>query len=298
MSLPIRFIKMHSLGNDFIILDGLSQFIPITRPMIRQISQRKYGIGCDQVLVIEAPTQPQYDFLYRIFNADGREVEQCGNGARCIAKYLSTAGLFFGKTMRLETLRRPVTALIDAAGQVTVDMGEPFLEPQDIPIVANRQSPHLYPLTLFHETHTIAALSLGNPHAIFRISDTSQAPVEKIGRALQKHPAFPQGVNVGFCQVLARNHIRLRVFERGVGETLACGSGACAAVVAGILNQELSSSVRIDLPGGSLTVQWEGPGSAVYLSGPTQSVCTGEFLLERAPKPHFIPHHKTQKGTA
>lgn len=285
MNLHIHFTKMHGLGNDFIILDGVSQFIPIHRKIIRQIAHRRFGIGCDQVLVIEPPTQPQFDFLYRIFNADGREVAQCGNGARCVARYLKESGLLYKSDVYLETLSRPLRAFWDSYGQITVDLGIPLLEPQEVPIVANRTYPHRYELNLFHENRVVYALSLGNPHCVIPTTDIKQAPVDKVGRLLQKHPAFPEGVNVGFCETLARNHIKLRVFERGCGETYACGSGAAAAVVAGILNKELSEEVRVDLASGSLTVRWQGLGAPVLLSGPTQMVYRGEFTLAKTP-PH------------
>ena len=281
MQQVVRFSKMHSLGNDFIILDGISQFIPVNRKIFRQLAHRRFGIGCDQLLMIEPPQDPAFDFLYRIFNADGKEVEQCGNGARCVGRYLKDSGLLYRSEVSLQTMTRPVHVFLDQHPLITVDMGAPNLEPPQIPIVANRSYPHRYQIDLFHEKKSLHALSLGNPHAVFFVGDPKTVAVEKIGRALQRHPAFPQGVNVGFCHVLARNHIQLRVFERGCGETYACGSGACAAVVSGILNQELSETVRVDLPGGRLTVQWKGLGHSVFLSGPTQTVYNGEFLISK-----------------
>lgn len=281
MEQVVRFSKMHSLGNDFVVLDGITQFVPVHRRLFRQLSHRRFGMGCDQILLIEPPENPEFDFLYRIFNADGKEVEQCGNGARCVGRYLKDSGLFYGNHLKLQTQTRTVHVYLEQYPLITVDMGPPNLEPSQIPIVANRSYPHRYQIELFHENKVFHGLSLGNPHAVFFVPDVKAVPVEKIGRTMQKHPAFPKGVNVGFCRVMARNHVQLRVFERGCGETYACGSGACAAVISGILNQELSDTVGVDLPGGRLTVQWKGDGHPVLLSGPTQMVYNGEFLFSK-----------------
>jgi diaminopimelate epimerase len=281
MSLLIHFTKMHALGNDFVILDNISQFVPTSRKLIRYLAHRHFGIGCDQVLLIDPPSSPQYDFFYRIFNRDGREVEQCGNGARCVARYLKDSHLVFRKDILFETLQEPLRALWDDQDELRVELNEPKTEPADIPIVANRIHPNRYEVDVNHEIIPLHAISMGNPHATHFCTNLQQSALERIGRALQKHSAFPEGVNVGFCQILARNHIKLRVFERGVGETLACGSGAAAAVASGVLNQTLSSQVRVDLPGGSLTVQWQGKGHPLYLSGPTSVVYRGEFVLSK-----------------
>lgn len=280
---PIHFTKMHGLGNDFVIFDSIHQWIKIDAKLIQRIANRNFGIGCDQVLVVEPPCDPTLDFNYRIFNADGEEVEQCGNGARCLGKYVYKYRFTDKTLLKIGTLAGKLTINIADLSQIQVEMGIPqFSFPANTPDFKPLNTKGRYQLTLLGQTREVTLLSLGNPHCIIFVPTTHDANVNEISRALQKHPAFPKGVNVSFVQVLARNHIRCRIFERGAGETLACGSGACAAVISGILQQELNHEVKVDLPGGSLTVVWEG--SAVILKGPATSVFEGQFWISSLPE--------------
>ncbi len=274
MQLP--FVKMHGLGNDFVIFDGMRQEINLSREQIRRLAQRRFGIGCDQVLLLEAPDEPGADVRYRIFNADGAEVEQCGNGARCVAKFLRARGLVPAERGEIiaKTAKGRLKLVLDADGEVTVDMGVPNLEPAQIPLAVPDRAPR-YRIPLGGRIFLVGGVSMGNPHAVLEVEDVERAPVADIGARLAAHPLFPEGVNVGFMQVQDRRHLCLRVFERGVGETLACGSGACAAVVIGRLWSLLDASVEVSLPGGRLEIHWEGEGETVSMKGPATHVFEG-----------------------
>jgi diaminopimelate epimerase len=274
----INFTKMHGLGNDFIVIDGINQALSLTPQQIRQLSDRHFGIGCDQLLLVESATSPGADFRYRIYNADGGEVEQCGNGARCFMRFVRDQGLTEKSHLTVETLGGPLKLVQQADGQVTVDMGVPRLEPADIPFIAPGRA-CTYALDVLDQHLQIAAVSMGNPHAVLLVDDVDSAPVTRIGPAIEHHSRFPAHVNVGFMQIVAADCIRLRVFERGAGETLACGSGACAAVVAGRLWERLSESVKVVLKGGELVVSWSGEGQPVLMTGPATTVYQGRIEL-------------------
>ncbi|MFZ5466731.1 MAG: diaminopimelate epimerase [Pseudomonadota bacterium] len=276
--MQLRFVKMHGLGNDFVVLDGVRQQITLTTDQVRFLADRHFGIGCDQLLVVEPAPTPDTLFRYRIFNADGGEVEQCGNGARCFARFVRDEGLTDATTIPVMTASGRIVLHVEDDGEVTVDMGMPRLEPAEIPFEAERREMG-YALYAGGEFHTISAVSMGNPHAVLRVEDADTAPIETLGPAIESHPRFPRRVNVGFMQVVAPDHIRLRVYERGAGETLACGTGACAAVVAGRLHGWLVDTVRVDLPGGRLTVHWQGEGRHVMMTGPATRVFEGRIEL-------------------
>jgi diaminopimelate epimerase len=266
---------MHGLGNDFIVIDAISQKIKLSTSQVQKLSDRRFGIGCDQVLLVEVPTNPDVDFRYRIFNADGSEVENCGNGARCFAKFVTDRKLTGKRNIVVETASGIMTLKLQDDNQVTVDMGEPVLEPSAIPFNADSRQT-TYPLQLSDQTLEIGAVSMGNPHAVTLVDDTQTAPVENWGPQVENHPDFPQRVNAGFMQILSRNEVNLRVYERGAGETLACGTGACAAVVAGRLRNLLDSKVTVNLPGGSLVIEWQGEGHSVLMTGPATNVFHGQ----------------------
>lgn len=270
----LKFTKMHGLGNDFMVIDGVSQQVEFSAEQVERWADRHFGIGFDQLLLVEPPTRPDRDFRYRIFNADGGEVENCGNGARCFARFVLDRKLIQADRIRVETAGGDLELLVQANGEVTVDMGRPRLAPEKIPFVADqRQS--LYPLnTAAGETLQIAAVSMGNPHCVLRVDNVDSAPVATLGPELEQHQRFPQHVNVGFLQVIDRSQARLRVYERGVGETLACGTGACAAVVAGHLNDWFDDRVHIHLTGGTLLIEWSGNGN-VLMTGPVETVYEG-----------------------
>ncbi len=269
---------MHGLGNDFIVLDGLTQKREITPELVRKLADRHFGIGCDQLLVVEAPNKPDVDFNYRIFNANGEEVEQCGNGARCFAKYVVDHKLTGLDSFKVQTTTGDIELSVAANGEVQVNMGAPILNPADIPFTVDAQAA-TYSLTVNKQSHTLGAVSMGNPHAVLTVDDVSSAPVAELGSAFQQHDAFTNSVNVGFMQVLERNSIKLRVLERGVGETLACGTGACAAVVSGILQGLLDETVAVELPGGTLTISWAGDDAPVLMTGPAVTVFEGQYKL-------------------
>lgn len=270
----LKFTKMHGLGNDFMVIDGVSQAVELSADQIERWADRHFGIGFDQLLLVEPPTRPDRDFGYRIFNADGNEVENCGNGARCFARFVLDQKLIHSDRIRVETAGGDLELLVRPDGQVTVDMGRPRLAPEKIPFVAETRQP-LYQLsTAAGEQLEIAAVSMGNPHCVLRVPSVAEAPVETLGAELERHQRFPQHVNVGFLEVLDRTQARLRVFERGVGETLACGTGACAAVVAGHLNGWFDDRVHIHLPGGTLLIEWSGDGN-VLMTGPVETVYEG-----------------------
>jgi len=280
MKLP--FTKMHGLGNDFAVVDLVSQHANFTPEQISRLGDRHLGIGFDQLLVIEPPSEPDVDFNYRIFNTDGREVEHCGNGARCFATYVSEKGLTRQNPIRVKTVNRILSLQIETDGQVTVDMDRPVFEPAAIPFRAQTADiSYSRDVTVNGEIlHlTFTPLSMGNPHAVITVEDVDKTAVKEIGEALGTHPDFPEGVNVGFMQVVDRDTIKLRVFERGAGETLACGTGACAAVVAGCLQGQLDDTVTVNLTGGALRIQWQQNDSPVLMTGPTTTVYEGTIEL-------------------
>ncbi|MDR1661039.1 MAG: diaminopimelate epimerase [Azoarcus sp.] len=273
-----RFSKMHGLGNDFVVIDGVRQSITLTPARIRFLADRHFGIGCDQLLLVERAERPEADFRYRIFTADGGEVEQCGNGARCFVRFVHEQGLTEKREIRVETKGGVIRPRLESDGWVTVDMGAPVLEPARIPFTS-ASSGIVQPLEVDGRTVDITAVSMGNPHAVQVVADADAAPVATLGPLIESHPRFPRRVNAGFMQVVERRRIRLRVFERGAGETLSCGTGACAAVVAGILRGLLDSSVAVETRGGELSVAWRGVGTPVSMSGPAMTVFTGEIEL-------------------
>ncbi|WP_060480883.1 diaminopimelate epimerase [Pseudomonas sp. NBRC 111119] len=274
----LRFTKMHGLGNDFMVLDLVSQHAHIQPKHAKQWGDRHTGIGFDQLLIVEAPNNPEVDFRYRIFNADGSEVEQCGNGARCFARFVLDKRLTAKKRIRVETKSGIIVLDIQQDGQVSVDMGPPRFIPADIPFIADEQALS-YPLEVDGQVHAVAALSMGNPHAVLRVDDVQAAPVHQLGPKIEHHPRFPQRVNAGFLQVLDRHRARLRVWERGAGETQACGTGACAAAVAAISQGWMDSPVSLELPGGRLHIEWAGPGKPVLMTGPAVRVYEGQVRL-------------------
>lgn len=274
----LRFTKMHGLGNDFMVLDLVSQHAHIQPKHAKQWGDRNTGIGFDQLLIVEAPSNPDVDFRYRIFNSDGSEVEQCGNGARCFARFVLDKRLTAKKLIRVETKGGVIELDIRADGQISVDMGPPRLVPADIPFQAEAQALS-YPLEVDGQTVQIAAISMGNPHAVLRVDDVNAAPVRELGPKIEHHPRFPQRVNVGFLQVIDRHRAQLRVWERGAGETQACGTGACAAAVAAISQGWMDSPLTLDLTGGRLSIEWAGEGHPVIMTGPAVRVYEGQVRL-------------------
>ncbi|SFX56643.1 diaminopimelate epimerase [Marinospirillum alkaliphilum] len=274
----LHFTKMHGLGNDFMVLDLISQKVRLRPEQIRRLADRHFGVGFDQLLTVEVPTTPDADFRYRIYNADGSEVENCGNGARCFAVFVHDRKLTNKNRLQVETAGGPLILLINDKGLVTVDMGVPRLQPDLIPFAAEHQAIS-YPLEVAGQSLEVGAVSMGNPHAVLRIDDVAHAPVAELGPQIENHPRFPKRVNAGFLQVVSRNQGRLRVFERGVGETLACGTGACAAMVYGRLQGWFDSRVEMQLPGGHLQLEWQGEGHPVMMTGPAQKVFEGHLHL-------------------
>ncbi|MDX9767998.1 MAG: diaminopimelate epimerase [Ectothiorhodospiraceae bacterium] len=273
-----HFVKMHGLGNDFVVIDRIRQDVTIGPEEVRLLAHRRFGVGCDQVLLVEPSNDPAALFRYRIFNADGNEVEQCGNGARCFARFVLDEGLTSEPVIPVETAAGRIVLHVRPDGQITVDMGVPRLLPDEIPFEAD--APALsYPLDVGGETLEIAAVSMGNPHAVLRVDNVQTADVARLGPQIEAHPRFPRHVNAGFMEVISPVHIRLRVYERGVGETLACGTGACAAVVAGRIQGLLDEDVAVDLPSGRLVISWPGEGAAVMMTGPATRVFTGSIDL-------------------
>lgn len=275
--MKLKFTKMQGLGNDFVVLDGINQSIDLDRQQIRLLADRHFGIGCDQLLLVEK-ADGQADFRYRIFNADGSEVEQCGNGARCFVRYVHEHGLTQKNEIRIETLSGVISPKLEINGNVTVNMGKPIFEPEAIPFVAEYFA-LTYQLEMPDKPVTISTLSMGNPHAVRVVQEIESVPVETEGALIEAHPRFPKRVNVGYMQVIDRNHIKLRVFERSAGETLACGTGACAAVVAGINLGLLDNQVAVSTRGGELTISWQGEGAPVWMTGPAVTVFEGEINL-------------------
>lgn len=272
----LNFTKMHGLGNDFVVIDAIRQRVSLTPEQVRSIADRHFGVGCDQVLLVEPPLRGDADFSYRIFNADGGEVTQCGNGARCFARFVYEQGLCDKVEVRVDTGSGQLLLRRDADGNITVNMGVPHHAPADIPMLATQES-RIYEIDALGATWRFGAVSMGNPHAVLLVDSVDDAPVETLGPVMESAPMFPLRANIGFMQIVDRHHIRLRVFERGSGETLACGSGACAAVVVGIEQGILDNSVMIDLPGGVLSVRWPGRGEAVLMTGPATTVFEGKI---------------------
>ena len=276
--MKLRFTKMHGLGNDFVVIDATRAPVELTPARVRAIADRHFGVGCDQLLVVEPASRPEVDFRYRIFNADGGEVEQCGNGARCFVRFVHDKRLTERREIRVETKSGLIAPRLREDGLVTVDMGVPELAPAKIPFVSDSDAV-VQPLEVDGRIVAITAVSMGNPHAVQVVADVEAAPVAAQGAAIERHPRFPARVNAGFMEVADPHRIRLRVFERGAGETLACGTGACAAVVAGILRGLLESPVRVDTRGGELEIAWDGPGAPVMMTGPAVPVFEGEIEL-------------------
>jgi len=276
--MTLEFTKMHGLGNDFMVIDAINQSVFLNAQQIQQLADRHRGVGFDQLLLVEAATTANADFRYRIYNADGGEVGQCGNGARCFMQFVHEHGLTQKDTLQVETAGGPLQLIREADGQVTVDMGVPRLEPADIPFLADARD-LTYPIEVNNISLEIAAVSMGNPHAVLRVDSVDSAPVAELGPALEGHARFPERVNVGFMEIVDANTMRLRVYERGAGETLACGSGACAAVVAGSLQEHLSARVKVLLNGGELVVSWAGEGQPVLMTGPATTVYQGQIEL-------------------
>jgi diaminopimelate epimerase len=271
----LKFTKMQGLGNDFVVLDGVRQRVELTPDMVRAMADRRFGIGCDQVLVVE-PARDGADFRYRIFNADGGEVEQCGNGARCFVVFVREHGLTDQREIRVETAGGLIVPRLDADGLVTVDMGVPSAAPGDVPFTGGTGA-IVEALDVAGEVVEVSVLSMGNPHAVQVVRDVATAPVTTQGPLIEHHVRFPNRVNAGYMQVIDRDTIRLRVWERGAGETLACGTGACAAVVAGIRRGLLASTVRVITNGGELRIAWQGQGTPVLMTGPASTVYEGEW---------------------
>ena len=275
--MQLKFTKMHGLGNDFVVLNGLEQDIDLSREQLRLLADRRFGVGCDQVLLLQPPADSGTLVRFRIFNADGGEVEQCGNGARCIGAYLSRHGYVSDNRITAETARGNILITLEDAELVRVNMGIPSFEPGDLPMLGQRRS--IYSVDLSGGPLSFMAVSMGNPHAVITVNDVDWTPVAQLGTEIQSLEMFPRGVNVGFMQIVDSGHVRLRVFERGVGETLACGSGACAAMVTGVMDNKLANDVDIGLKGGHLTVSWAGEGEPVYMTGPATTVYEGQITI-------------------
>ncbi|WP_089375390.1 diaminopimelate epimerase [Methylobacillus rhizosphaerae] len=274
--MKLTFTKMQGIGNDFVVIDGYSAPVNLDAATIQRLADRHFGIGFDQLLLVEQPTVPGVDFRYRIFNADGGEVEQCGNGARCFVRFVHDKALTDQSEIRVETARGIIQPRLEDDGLVTVNMGEPRLQPDEIPFVADAAAV-TYALVVGEQTLEISAVSMGNPHAVMLVEDVQTAPVASLGPLIEKHERFPQRVNAGFMQVVSPHHIQLRVFERGSGETLACGTGACAAVVSGIRRGILQSPVRVTTRGGELSISWHGEHQPVLMTGPAETVFEGSI---------------------
>ena len=274
----MQFSKMHGLGNDFVVVDGITQNVYFTPEIIKRLADRHRGIGFDQLLLVEPPYDPDLDFHYRIFNADGSEVAQCGNGARCFARFVSLKNLTNKTDIAVSTQKGKMVLSIKADGQIRVNMGTPIFEPNKIPFIANKFEKN-YILRTPIQTVLCGVVSMGNPHCVLHVEDISRANVNDLGALLEKHERFPERVNVGFMQIVNRNEIHLRVFERGAGETQACGSGACAAVAVGIMQGVLDNRVKVNLPGGSLLIEWQGVGEPLYMTGDATHIYDGFIEL-------------------
>jgi len=274
----VKFTKMQGSGNDFMVVDSISQHVHLRPEQIKRLAHRNFGIGFDQLLLVEPPSQPDIDFKYRIYNADGSEAEQCGNGARCFAKFVRDNRLTNKNQIKVETKRGTIELSINKDGLISVDMGVPKLEPEQIPMLAESYQLS-YSVSLSGHTVELSALSMGNPHAVVLVDDVDKAPVVSLGRQLEYHPVFPERANIGFLQISQRNFARLRVWERGVGETLACGTGACAAMVVGRLHGLLDRQTEIKLRGGNLKLRWDGEGQSVMMTGPANRIFEGQVRL-------------------
>jgi diaminopimelate epimerase len=278
IKMRLRFSKMHGLGNDFIVVDGITQSVRLSSEKIRQLADRHFGIGFDQLLLVEHPENPEMDFRYRIFNGDGGEVENCGNGARCFAVFVRERRLTGKDIINVETAGGNIELTVNAEGNVTVNMGPPSFMPSEIPFIAGERVA-TYLLDVSGKNVEISVVSMGNPHAVTLVENVKTAAVEILGPQIEHHPRFPQRVNVGFMQIMSPTEINLRVFERSAGETLACGTGACAAVVAGRTRGLLQEFVKVNLPGGSLDIRWAGEGQPVIMTGPATTVFHGQVTL-------------------
>lgn len=274
----LHFTKMHGLGNDFMVVDLVTQRARLDSERIRALADRRFGIGFDQLLLVEPPSRPDMDFRYRIFNADGSEVENCGNGARCFARFVLDQKLTARREIAVQTAGGNLLLKVADDGRVRVDMGAPRFAPADIPLTAEAES-HDYTLEVDGEAVSLDAVSMGNPHAVIDVDSVDDAPVATLGPRIEAHPRFPRRVNVGFLEIVSRQRVRLRVFERGVGETLACGTGACAAVVSGVRRGLLDQHVDVTLPGGDLSIEWAGPGQSVIMTGPAERVFDGRVVV-------------------
>jgi diaminopimelate epimerase len=287
--MKLKFTKMHGAGNDFIVVDAVNQQVDLAPEQWARLADRRFGIGADQILIVQKSDTDGCDFRYRIFNSDGGEVEQCGNGARAFVKFVTDKGLSDKRALRVQTMNGVIAPRLEEDGSITVDMGAPRLAPAAVPFDADglagvaQGEDTLWPLSIAQpggsQTLLFSVVSMGNPHAVQVVDDVDQAPVAESGPLIEHHPRFPQRVNAGFMQVLDRGHIRLRVFERGAGETLACGTGSCAAVVAGIRRGLLDSPVRVSARGGELSIAWAGGAAPVYLTGPAVTVFEGEVTV-------------------
>ena len=276
--MQLHFTKMHGLGNDFVVLNAIKQNIDLSKAQLRLLANRHLGVGCDQILLVESSSQQGVDFRYRIFNADGGEVEQCGNGARCFARFVLDKGLAAKSEIVVETRGGIIVLKVEKDGQITVDMGVPDFEPAALPLLAEQRLPY-YRLNIHGQDVEFGAVSMGNPHAVLRVEHIGTAAVETIGPALESHLQFPNRVNVGFMEIKDPEHIMLRVYERGAGETMACGTGACAAVAVGRQWGQLSDMVRVSLPGGDLMIRWQGEGKHLFMTGPAATVFEGSIEL-------------------
>lgn len=276
--MKLAFTKMHGAGNDFVVIDLVRQAANISASTVRFMADRARGVGCDQVLLVEPPEHPEADFKYRIFNADGSEAGQCGNGARCFARFVREQRLTWKRELSVQAPGGLMGLRVEENGQIKADLGAPIFTPADIPFSAAAEALS-YQLQVAEETLEISAVSMGNPHAVLQVEDCQNAPVSHLGPLIERHERFPERVNVGFMQIISRSEIRLRVYERGAGETLACGTGACAAAVAGIRAGQLDDSVTVHLPGGKLSVHWAGGQAPVWLGGPTATVFEGTIKL-------------------
>jgi diaminopimelate epimerase len=274
----LRFTKMQGAGNDFVVIDATAEPFALRPDQLRFLADRRFGVGCDQILVVEPPDSRDTDFRYRIFNADGGEVQQCGNGARCFVRFVHDRGLTDRSEIRVGTAAGVIVPRLEADGSVTVNMGAPILEPARVPFLAEHRAP-VHVLDVSGKRLEIGVVSMGNPHAVLLVDDVDTAAVEVLGPAIESHARFPERVNAGFMQVLDRHRIRLRVYERGAGETLACGTGACAAVVSGVLRGLLDSPVTVFARGGGLLIRWAGEGQPVLMTGPAVRVFDGELDL-------------------
>ena len=283
--MKLKFTKMHGAGNDFVVIDAIHQKIDLTQEQWKKLADRRFGVGADQMLVVEKPQSPGVDFRYRIYNADGSEVEQCGNGARAFVKFVTDNGLTSKRSIKVETMAGIIEPRLEPDGRITVDMGAPILDPAKVPFDATglqgkpEGNDTLWPLDINGRTIWVSVVSMGNPHAVQVVPNAQTAPVQTDGPLIEHDPRFPKRVNAGFMQFVDRQQVILRVFERGAGETLACGTGACAAVVAGIHRGLLDSPVKVSTLGGDLSIAWNGIGAPVLLTGPAVSVFEGEIEI-------------------